>query len=693
MEPKTNHHWDVVQSLSARIRDSAIQQLLDLFAQYKDVDNYPPLWGDEIEYQLLSFDESKRTVRLLLEQDDVLNRLHRRDEGQEGETEHVRQVDGKRNPIFQPEFGSFMVEATPGAPYDNSLSSTLSVQGDMTRRRRMIQQMLRGNEAVVTIPGFPRLGAPGTFTQPALPSGGQLLRSQFLPDGMVSTYERYGTIHDNVYARREGRAFKVKVPIFRDKSTPWPWRESDHFDLPNGAQLQQREQRQEPRHPGDDAENFIYGDSMSFGPSFCGLQVTLQASNLREARYLHDQLCPVGPILMALSAGTPFFRGFLTATDVRWNQAAVAVDDRTANELPSKKGTASLPPRWAPTSMYIADDPRLRPEYNLPSIAGHPDRTITQKLQSKGMDAPLASYYANILARDPIAMTEKDLESYIEADAEADPDLDVFEILHSAVWPHVDFKLPSKKDGQAGWRVELRPLEVQLTDFDNAAFVVFVALLTRTILHFNLNFYIPIGKVAENMARAHTRNAVVEERFFFRRDVSSSSSSSSAAAAAEQATHEPFEAEYALMSADEIMNGSRSLRSDGTQSTSSSFEGLIPLVKRYIREFYAGECERGHERGQKHEQEHEHERGKVDVTADQLFKYLDMIGARAAGTLPTPATWMRQFVQRHERYSRDSVVSERICYDLMCAIRDLEDREGDQDGEQERIQHGDSIGN
>jgi glutamate--cysteine ligase catalytic subunit len=38
-------------------------------------------------------------------------------------------------------------------------------------------------------------------------------------------------------------------------------------------------------------------------------------------------------------------------------------------------------------------------------------------------------------------------------------------------------------------------MEVQLTDFENAAFVVFMALLTRTIRFFNLNFYIPITKV------------------------------------------------------------------------------------------------------------------------------------------------------------------------------------------------------
>jgi len=38
-------------------------------------------------------------------------------------------------------------------------------------------------------------------------------------------------------------------------------------------------------------------------------------------------------------------------------------------------------------------------------------------------------------------------------------------------------------------------MEVQLTDFENAAFAVFIVLLSRAILAFNLNFYIPISKV------------------------------------------------------------------------------------------------------------------------------------------------------------------------------------------------------
>ena len=41
-----------------------------------------------------------------------------------------------------------------------------------------------------------------------------------------------------------------------------------------------------------------------------------------------------------------------------------------------------------------------------------------------------------------------------------------------------------------------------MTDFENAAFAVFIVLLTRTILSFGLNFLIPISKVS-----AHTGTA------------------------------------------------------------------------------------------------------------------------------------------------------------------------------------------
>lgn len=76
---------------------------------------------------------------------------------------------------------------------------------------------------------------------------------------------------------------------------------------------------------------------------------------------------------------------------------------------------------------------------------------------------------------------------------------------------------PPPPNSNIGWRVEFRPMEVQLTDFENAAFATFIVLLSRTILSLKLNFLIPISKVEENMENAVRRDAVNQEKFHFRR--------------------------------------------------------------------------------------------------------------------------------------------------------------------------------
>jgi glutamate--cysteine ligase catalytic subunit len=81
---------------------------------------------------------------------------------------------------------------------------------------------------------------------------------------------------------------------------------------------------------------------MAFGMGSCCLQITFQAKNIEEGRKMYDQLSPLGPILLALTAATPVYKGFLADTDVRWNQISRAVDDRTAEELGEKVGRPHL---------------------------------------------------------------------------------------------------------------------------------------------------------------------------------------------------------------------------------------------------------------------------------------------------------------------------------------------------------------
>ena len=117
---------------------------------------------------------------------------------------------------------------------------------------------------------------------------------------------------------------------------------------------------------------------------------------------------------------------------------------------------------------------------------------------------------------------------------------------------------PPPPKSPIGWRVEFRPCELQFTDFENAAVVCFVVLITRVILSFGYNLLIPISKVDENMRRAQLRDAVRTQKFFFRTNIT----------AACRTDHRP--PKIAEMTVDQIINGDSSLE----------YPGLLPLVGR-----------------------------------------------------------------------------------------------------------------
>lgn len=74
-----------------------------------------------------------------------------------------------------------------------------------------------------------------------------------------------------------------------------------------------------------------------------------------------------------------------------------------------------------------------------------------------------------------------------------------------------------------GWRVEFRPLEIQLTDFENAAFSLLTVLTTRSLLAMGYNFYLPVSLMESNMERAQQENAVMTQKFWVRKEAFSPS--------------------------------------------------------------------------------------------------------------------------------------------------------------------------
>lgn len=192
------------------------------------------------------------------------------------------------------------------------------------------------NEHPITLTTFPRLGAPEDYIQPYYPPSGPALRSQFVPDEIANPHIRFPTLAANIRARR-GRKVEINVPIFRDKNTPWPFKDPTvNYDLHNWPE-------DDDVRNGAVKEGHVYMDAMAFGMGSCCLQITFQAKNITEGRTLYDQLSPLGPILLALTAATPIYKGFLVDTDVRWNQISRAVDCRTPEELGEKVRIVSLP--------------------------------------------------------------------------------------------------------------------------------------------------------------------------------------------------------------------------------------------------------------------------------------------------------------------------------------------------------------
>lgn len=64
------------------------------------------------------------------------------------------------------------------------------------------------------------------------------------------------------------------------------------------------------------------------------------------------------------------------------------------------------------------------------------------------------------------------------------------------------FKPPPSAESNIGWRVEFRTMDLQLTDYENAALAVAVSMLVNVVNHFNVDFIIPISDIDKNFEQA-----------------------------------------------------------------------------------------------------------------------------------------------------------------------------------------------
>lgn len=198
----------------------------------------------------------------------------------------------------------------------------------------------------------------------------------------------------------------------------------------------------------------IHMDAMAFGMGCCCLQITFQAKDIDESRFMYDQLAVMAPIMMALTASTPIMKGRIADTDARWGIISESVDCRTPaergrpdpnapyEELVGNGQRRIYKSRYDSISTYIyqgtvGDDlspaekngleNRVLNTYN--DIPVPVDDEIYQELRSAGIDPALSQHIAHLFIRDPLVIFDGAVE---ELDDETQTEH--FESIQSTNW-------------------------------------------------------------------------------------------------------------------------------------------------------------------------------------------------------------------------------------------------------------------
>eukprot|EP00388_Colpodella_angusta_P042899 GDKK01057773.1.p1 GENE.GDKK01057773.1~~GDKK01057773.1.p1 ORF type:complete len:361 (+),score=59.13 GDKK01057773.1:37-1119(+) len=331
----------------------------------------------------------------------------------------------------------------------------------------------------------------------------------------------------------------------------------------------------------------------------------MQLSDIKEARFVYDQLVVLCPAFLAVTSATPFQKGLLCDSDVRWLTIAGSVDDRKKSEVPR-----IIKSRYDSVSAYISDKIPNANDFNDNHIEINKSHYDT--LIKEGLDPMLAQHVAHMFIRDPLVIYDQAI------DIDNKTRMEHFESIQSTNWQTIRFK-PPPPDSTIGWRVEFRVMDIMPTPFENAAFSVFIALLTKAIVRFELFMYTKMSLVDENMGTAHRRNPC-GETYHTRRNPFCTRLTTS-------------DDEIKKMTVNEIFNGSE------------DYIGLIEIVRKYMR--------------------------AVSMTSPLIERYLTFISMRASGAIPTTANYFRDFITKHADYKQDSRLTEQIALDLALHVKGL----------------------
>ena len=588
------------------IRKHGLLQLINLYRAHKgrEIPISELKWGDEIEVHMVSRESGHPQV--VMQAREYLDKMEKDPKMKDSEFE------------LHPEYGNWMLELVPSKPYEKLSGKYLAeIDQVLSKRSEYVRSYLKPSGIQISsLPSFPLLGC-GDYAQIPVDNNNiqgenKFSTSIFTEDSGINPHPRFPALTENIRNRR-GRKVEIRVPMYQDTHTS------------------SRRTHEEP-FPGE-----IYMDSMAFGMGCCCLQVTYECSNVNHALYLHDQLHVLSPIVAALSAAAPIFKGKLADIDLRWTVVGQGQDDRTQDEMDPLSPNYISKSRYATMNHYISQHQYVRDSHLDGVSFPIKDQTMVDQLQDEGMGERLAYHLGTVMSRDPLVIFD---EGIVVDDSTT---TEHFENFQSSNWNSVRFKPPPSHTSDIGWRVELRTMDIQLTDFENAALIAFSGLLVNIINHFDLNFMVPISTVDANMDKAHKRNAITEQLFEVRTNIVGDGEKYKSNLLQESNYLKSSDSgdvgeTTALLTLTQILEGEGSI----------NYKGIIPLMEEYMT---------------MNNYSPEHRR--------QIDKYIDLIRGRASGRYKTGAKFIRDLVLTHPEYKQDSVVTPNIAGHILDVTEDL----------------------
>ena len=422
---------------------------------------------------------------------------------------------------------------------------------------------------------------------------------------IINRHPRFAGLTKNIRTRR-GSKVEIKVPIFKDINT----------NLNN-----------EP------FPNFVHMDSMAFGMGCCSTQVTVGACSLNAATLLYDNLIPFTPIFLVMSSACPIFKGKITDYDNRWKIISDSVDDRTEDERNINSQNYIEKSRYGPVYSYISDS-KYSYDFNNDYRKFPINKDYYNKLIQNGISPKLSEHFCNLLVRDPLVIFSEKIN------IDDKNDMSHFENINSTNWNALRFKLPRSSDGDTCFKIEIRTLDLQISPYENTSMICMILLTYALILCSNeINFIIPISKVDENFKRAYKKDAINKEKFWWRIDCFKDEKLLEINCTncvrfrkefkiEENLTYEKDQNNIKELTINEIFNGCEKY----------NYPGLIVYYKKIMNFMFK---------------------------TNNMNNYIDFIEKRAKGEIWTDAKYIRNFVMNHEKYKKDSIVTDEINYDLI----------------------------